>query len=99
MENKKYNIESLTMAQIHKSEISQEILDLIKGKESYVDTDTELNEKIYSIDALVEILDSIDARVEILEFAEFWNKQELKREIATLYEQVKDYNYLQVVSI
>jgi hypothetical protein len=89
MENKKYNVESITMAQIPKSEISQEILDLLKGKETYVDTDMELMEKIYSVSVLVELMGE----------TEEMGEQDLSETIYNLYVQIQDYNYLQVVSI
>ena len=84
---KKYKIEKIKMAQINEDQIPDDVLERIDGYEEFVDKDIDLSDKIYSVSKLNDILTDEDDDT----------NETTKCRIEELYEQIKNFNYLQVV--
>ena len=79
-----YNV--LTVIQIPHSQIKDDVLERMQGKESFTDTDTELG----------EVLICTDAFNQLLEDKEDDTNETTKGRIADLYEKIKAHDYLMI---
>lgn len=85
---KKYNIDSLTIAQISSEQIDKNLLLELEQRASFEDTDKTLNEVLVSVDTLLNI-----------ETESLGRNDELAKEAINLYKQVENFNYIQIAKI
>lgn len=83
----KYDITEIKVAQIHSSQINRYLLTLLRAYADYKDTDKTLNEVLVRVHSLFIIIKSSSLNI---------NKQEIAED---LYEQVKDFDYIQITNI
>ena len=79
--------EILKIVQIPKSELSEELFDLLEEEKSFTDTDETLNEFIVSTSVLLDILKEPQSPPEVL------------TQCSELYKELSKYDYIQVTSI
>jgi hypothetical protein len=97
---KAYHLNELKMAQIPKEQLSTELLNELKDRESFADVDTDLDEKIYSADKFETILGEVDEAIEQQLLVRVGKKtQDLIDELLVLIELTKDYEYVMITSI
>jgi hypothetical protein len=69
--------------------LNKKVLELLEGKEQFVDTDEDLQEKIYSGDVFNEILSENENKLE----------EEVEEELSFLSNKCEHINYVQVIAI
>jgi hypothetical protein len=83
------NLDTLKMIQIPRASLNKKVLNLLEGKEQFIDTDDELGEKIYSGDVFNEILSENENKLE----------EEVEEELLFLSDKCEFINYVQVIAI
>jgi len=83
------DLETLKMIQIPRVNLNKKVLELLEGKEEFVDCDEDLQEKIYSGDVFNEILVENEHKLQ----------QEVEEELLFLSNKCEFINYVQVISI
>ena len=83
------DLDTLKMIQIPNVNLDKKVLDLLEGKEQFVDCDENLQEKIYSGDVFDEILVENEHKLQ----------QEVEEELLFLSDKCKFVNYVQVIAI
>jgi hypothetical protein len=83
------DLETLKMIQIPKVNLNKKVLELLEGKEEFVDCYEDLQEKIYSGDVFNEILVENEHKLQ----------QEVEEELLFLSNKCEFINYVQVISI
>lgn len=86
---KKYNIDTLTMAQISAKQLDKDLLNELESRASYIDADKDLNETIVSVDVVLNISTEAEGR----------GHNHLMKLADELYKQVKEFNYIQIAKI
>lgn len=83
----KYDITEIKVAQIHSSQIDKNLLFLLYYLADYKDTDKTLNEVLVRVHSILLIIENYVIDINYLRIAE------------DLYEQVKDFDYIQITNI
>ena len=83
------NLDTLRMIQIPRVNLNKKVLELLEGKEQFVDCDEDLQEKIYSGDVFNEILSENENKLE----------EEVEEELKFLSNKCEFINYVQVIAI
>jgi hypothetical protein len=83
------DLETLKMIQIPRASLNKKVLNLLEGKEQFVDCDEDLQEKIYSGDVFNEILSENENKLE----------EEVEEELLFLSNKCEFINYVQVITI
>jgi hypothetical protein len=83
------DLDTLKMLQIPRVNLNKKVLELLEGKEQFVDTDEDLQEKIYSGDIFNEILSENENKLE----------EEVEEELSFLSNKCEHINYVQVIAI
>ena len=89
----KYDITEIKVAQIHISQFDKTLLNLLNRYVDYVDTNKKLNEKIIGVHSINVIIQT-HKHTPILQ--DCINVVDSATE---LYEQVKDFDYIQITTI
>jgi len=84
-----YGIEKLEIAQISEGQMFNDVLEIIDELEEFVDTNETLNERIFRVEMLNEILLNEENDIEEI----------TKLRIEELFEQVKDFAYFMLTKI
>jgi hypothetical protein len=87
---KKIEIEKLTIAQVTSEQISGTLIETLRTHADFVDTDRDLNEFMISTATILNIAQ---------DYKEIPHLDKLGFEAGNLYDQVKDFNYLQIAFI
>jgi hypothetical protein len=87
---RKIEIEKLTIAQVSNHQISGTLIETLRTHAEFVDTDTDLNEFMISTATILNIAN---------DYKEIPHLDTLGLEAENLYDQVKDFNYLQIAFI
>jgi hypothetical protein len=83
------DLDTLKMLQIPRVNLNKKVLKLLEGKEQFIDTDEDLQEKIYSGDVFSEILSENENKLE----------KEVEEELTFLSYKCEFVNYIQVIAI
>jgi hypothetical protein len=97
---KDYSLNELKMVQIPKEQLSKELLNELNDRESFTDTDSDLDEKVYSADVFEAVLNEVDEAIEqelLVRVGK--DTQTLIDELLVLIELTKNYEYVMIISI
>jgi hypothetical protein len=79
----------LKVVQISSDHIDDDVLERLSGNESFIDNDEQLDEKIYPVRLLYEIIIDLEDDT----------NESTKNKIVDMYEGIKEYNYFMVTNI
>lgn len=96
---KVYHITECKILQIRKEQISQQLIDELNGRESFVDTDNDLNEEIYSADIFETILCELDEYIKKQRLITWGGYQPFIDELLILNELSREYQYVMITTI
>lgn len=97
-----YIVGNLTIAQITENSLLHEVDKALKGRETFVDAEQDMNERIYNADVFEGIL-SGDAELENGGAASeaYYNKHKLSdkaiSQLEVLNDQTVNFNYIQII--
>ena len=96
---KAYHLNELSIVQIPNEQLSQKLLDELKDRECFVDTDNDLNEVLYSADVFEAILGEVDEYIEMQGLITWGSYQPFIDELLVLNELSREYQYVMITSI
>jgi len=94
-----YTVDELKVIQIPKIQLSQSLLNELKGREIFVDTDNLLEEVMYSSDVFEAILGEIDEEIKLQKLITWMRYQPFIDELLVLNELTKDSQYVMITTI
>lgn len=96
---KNYHTVDLKIVQIPVDQFSQQLINELNGRESFIDTDKDLNEVLYSADVFETILCEMDEYIEKQKLITFGIYQSFIDELLVLCELTKEYQYVMIRKI
>jgi len=94
-----YTVDELKVIQIPKIQLSQSLLNELKGREIFVDTDNLLEEVMYSSDVFEAILGEVDEEIKLQGLITWGRYQPFIDELLVLNELTKDSQYVMITTI
>jgi len=94
-----YSIDKLEVIQISKSQLSQALINELKDREVFIDTDDMLEEVMYTSDVFETILCEIDEEIKLQKLITWDSYQPFIDELLVLDEICKDSQYVMITTI
>lgn len=94
-----YSVDELKVIQIPKAQLSQALINELRDREVFTDTDNMLEEVMYSSDVFEAILGYVDEEIKLKKLITWDSYQPLIDELLVLDEICKDSQYVMLTSI
>jgi hypothetical protein len=94
-----YHLNELKVIQIPNEQLSERLLNELKGRESFTDTDDMLEESIFSSDVFETILGEVDEEIKLQKLITWGSYQPFIDELLVLNELTKDSQYVMITTI
>ena len=94
-----YHLNELKIIQIPNHQLSDKLLNELKGRESFTDVDDMLEESMYSSDIFETILGEVDEEIKLQKLITWTSYQPFIDELLVLNELTKDSQYVMITSI
>jgi len=94
-----YHLNELKVIQIPNEQLSERLLNELKGRESFKDIDDMLDEVMYSSDVFEAILGEVDEEIKLQGLITWGSYQPFIDELLVLNELTKDSQYVMITSI
>ena len=96
---REYHLNKIKVLQIPNEQLSKRLLNELKGRECFTDTDDMLEEVMYSSDVFETILGEVDEEIKLQKLITWGSYQSFIDELLVLDEICRDSQYVMITSI